>query len=404
MNVERLSFFYELFSLNYTMQYWQYTPGLELVQTTIEKNSYGYEIIHEAALHDVIGKAVEEKVRNPFLIEHPYGMEWLCEIEYAAFSPSVIHLYGAFFTTSDPQMFVRQKLQESGLFGSNRERMLEMMLTLPVIPSVILLSYGVMLHYTLTGEKISPFDIQIRSSHPTNEEMSFSTTIRTASSHAGVYEAEQMLLQMIRDGNLDYRKGLDRSMRLSSGVKADYKDPVRSAKNNNLTLLTLVTRAAIEGGLSPEISYSLNDYYADRCEKTRSVSQLFSLSSEMLDDFVSRVHETKIQKGISLAIQEACAYIHAHLNEDITIASLSSAAGYAEYYFSQKFKKETGQSVSEYLGKARIEQAKILLKNPGYSLTDIQEMIGMSSRSRFYALFKEYVGVSPTAYRNHNVL
>ena len=81
MSIERLSFFYELFSLNYNMQYWQYTPGLELVQTTIEKNSYGYEIINEAALHDVIGKAAEEKVRTPFLIEHPYGMEWLCEIE-----------------------------------------------------------------------------------------------------------------------------------------------------------------------------------------------------------------------------------------------------------------------------------------------------------------------------------
>ena len=82
--------------------------------------------------------------------------------------------------------------------------------------------------------------------------------------HRGVWTAEQALLKMFRDGNPDYKKALERSTSLSSGIKSDTGDSVRQQKNNLLVLLTLCSRASIEGGLNPSVAYTLNDLYAVR--------------------------------------------------------------------------------------------------------------------------------------------
>ena len=62
----------------------------------------------------------------------------------------------------------------------------------------------------------------------------------------------------IREGNPDYRRALGKSMTLSSGMKVELGDTLRANKNNLLVLLTLCSRAAIEGGLNPSTAYTLS--------------------------------------------------------------------------------------------------------------------------------------------------
>ena len=408
----KLSYFYEMIRCCYDIGNWVYSPQLVLEKASGEDPVYGSDLIKLLRLTDCFRARINEQLRSAFLVEAPFDLVFLCGILYEEESPRQIQLYGPVFTGSSSPLTLRKYLDDSGVFGSRRDQLYETWRKLPVLPFSTLTQYGQMLHYALTGTRIATLEIPIFLSSPLSPSKSnqaysddnpsqggFESSILKGS-HAGVWQAEQQLIRMIQEGNMGYMAALEQSMKLSSGVKADFKDPLRTAKNNVLTLITLVSRAAIMGGLSPELAYSLNDFYAERCEDSRSISAVMTLSSQLIEDYVTRVHERKISNGISREILESTTYISLHLSEPLNIPQLAAAAGYSDYYFSQKFKKEMGISVSEYIAKARIDLAKNLLKGTHQSLADIQESIGISSRSRFYELFKKYTGLSPAEYRS----
>ena len=68
-------------------------------------------------------------------------------------------------------------------------------------------------------------------------------------------------------------------------------------------------------------------------------------------------------------------------------------------YFSQLFKKETGCGFNDYLNSLRLENAKILLRQPFLKINEVADMAGYKSIAYFNRIFKKYVGVTPSEYR-----
>lgn len=396
---DRILFLHQLISSCYPMDLWEYDADLSPLSSTMNDPSFGAGFIRDLGLDQILREQMALGTRTPFLIEGVYDLVWLCGFEYEGADVVRTWVFGGLFTGSSSSMRLRQLLDSSNIFGSRREQVLKKLEDVPVIPYSIVLQYAQMLHRCLYDTQLSSQDVPIFSTARRSEENREKKDPSVKERHAGVWAAEQLLLKAIREGDMSYPLFLERSMKLSSGVKADFSDPVRSAKNNVLTLLTLVSRAAIEGGLSSELSYSLNDYYAERCEAARSISAIMSLASQLIEDYVSRVHDLRMSEGKSPEILSACDYIRLHLGEPLTISDLASRAGYSDYYFSQKFHKEMGVSVSEYIGEARISRAKDLLRDSGMTLSQIQEEVGFSTRSRFYELFRQKTGCSPAQYR-----
>ena len=174
------------------------------------------------------------------------------------------------------------------------------------------------------------------------------------------------------------------------------------SKNNLLVLLTLCSRAAIDGGLNPSIAYTLNDYYAGRIEECKTTADTTNLSREFLDDYVHRVRAAKETNSHSRQIQNICDYISLHIREPLSISLLSERLGYTEYYFSHKFKEVTGESVNAYIRRKKIEEAKLLLSGTRMSIQDISDELSFGSRSFFFSSFQKETGMSPTAYRGEH--
>lgn len=65
-------------------------------------------------------------------------------------------------------------------------------------------------------------------------------------------------------------------------------------------------------------------------------------------------------------------------------------------------KKETGDSVSAYIRRHKIEMSKNLLQYSEYSMIDIANRLSFSSQSHFIQQFREYVGMTPKKYRDLN--
>ena len=104
--------------------------------------------------------------------------------------------------------------------------------------------------------------------------------------------------------------------------------------------------------------------------------------------------------GDDAAFQRAVnAYIAQHMNEDISLEALSEALHFNPKYFSRKFKKVSGTTISSFLTVCRMEAASDLLRKTDLSLEDIAERTGYKTTQYFGRKFKETYGVTPGEYR-----
>ena len=71
-----------------------------------------------------------------------------------------------------------------------------------------------------------------------------------------------------------------------------------------------------------------------------------------------------------------------------------------ETYLSKLFKKETGQSVSEYIRDRKVEEAAALLRYSEKTSVEIATDLGFSSHSYFISIFKKVMGMTPKEYRD----
>lgn len=214
-----------------------------------------------------------------------------------------------------------------------------------------------------------------------------------------VWMAEQGLLQMVRTGDLNYKQALSVSMGISAGVPVRSDDALRQGKTSIIVFTSLVCRAAIEGGLSPEEAYALGDSYIQSAENAKTTDDLDPLALMMYDDFIQRVHKCRTNPNLSQQVQMCVDYIEMHLEEKIRAADLAKLVGYTEYYLTHKFKEETGLSVSDYAKFAKIERAKVLLKSTDQTVQDIAAALSFSTRNYFSRVFQEVTGLTPMEYR-----
>lgn len=210
---------------------------------------------------------------------------------------------------------------------------------------------------------------------------------------------EKNLSQCIIDGNkeklLQYLTVPDDGQ---YGILSD--NPIRNKKNLFICCVTIATRAAIDGGLEPEIAYTLSDSYIQNMEYLYDVNDLHNLENKMYCDFadnVLRANKLKYPKPI-ITCQN---YISNHLYQEISLSELAQFVGLSQKYLSSLFNKEVGITLSEYIQNKRIEESKHLLSSSNHSILDIATWLGFHDQSHFTRIFKKMTGTTPKKFRDN---
>jgi AraC-like DNA-binding protein len=99
------------------------------------------------------------------------------------------------------------------------------------------------------------------------------------------------------------------------------------------------------------------------------------------------------------SIWKAQAFIHTHVNEQLSLGRVSRAVNLCAQHFSEKFKEVTGSNFVQYVARARFEKSLSLLQNPELRITEAAFTAGFQSLSQFNRVFKGFAGQSPTQYR-----
>ena len=222
--------------------------------------------------------------------------------------------------------------------------------------------------------------------------------------HHNPYDQEMREFGSIENGDLiQLEKSLQEDYDGTIGTLA--KDPLRNLKNLGIVLVTLASRAAIRGGLSPEISFSLSDSYIQQIEECKDLALVAPLAHKAEFQNAEMVHEIKEkQKGIlkkqkNPRINKCKDFIFSHLHDRITLEDLAAEADCNPNYLSQLFKECEGISISGYILQEKINRAKNLLIYSDYSYIEIATYLGFSSQSHLGTQFKKHTGYTLRQYR-----
>lgn len=262
-------------------------------------------------------------------------------------------------------------------------------------------------NYVLNGEKLSLHDIAIFDSQQA-ELRNFMTqqTPRSYSVEQGqvpkiynTFELEQTIMNIVRKGDTAaLREWLKGAPAVDGGILAS--EQLRQLKNTFIVTATLVSRAAIRGGVDINDAFSLSDAFIQKCELMNAPDQIMNLQFYMVLEFTQRVERIRMGKQPSNLAIDVANYIQHHLSEPITAEDIAKELYLSRPYLSRKFIEETGMSLTDFILKEKTEEAKRLLRYSDKSLTAISNYLGFSSQSHFSRVFKKYASSTPGEYRD----
>ena len=370
---QKLAFFYELIGCGHALYHTVFDPSLQLKDTNCPFSQHIPALLNlnEDAPFFFSSLADEQL---PVVITGCSDLLWILDFEKEEGELLAFHLIGPVF------------LEDISVSA------------LPMFPINRWMDYGLMLHYSLCGQHLDSGSFHFvdrKTVSPETQEKQ-----QPISSH-GTWAMEQELLRLIEEGNLDYRKRAGRLVGRGQMVPLGAGDTLRHVKNAVIIFTSLCARAAIRGGLSPEVSYTLADRTINSVENAGSFEEVASINSRMQDDFVQRVHDCRYA-GVSPLFQKLFQYLDTHLENTPSIPDIADEMGYSVSYLAREFKKQTGQTMQQYLRQRRIELAKLALLSSNDSIQNICHHLGFSSQSYFTAEFRKAVGMTPTEYRQRN--
>ena len=225
-----------------------------------------------------------------------------------------------------------------------------------------------------------------------------SIKVDEAQSLHNTYDLEQLVMRIVRKGDTAaLKEWIAHAPAVRGGVLA--AEQLRQRKNTFIVIATLVSRAAIRGGMDVEDAFSYRDSYIQQCELLSSPAEIMNLQYRMISDYTGRVERLRLGKQPSKLTIDVANYIQHHMSEAITAEKMAEELFLNRSYLSRKFKEETGETLTDFILKEKTEEAKRLLCYSDKSLTAIGSYLGFSSASHFSRVFKAYVGSTPSEYR-----
>ena len=154
-----------------------------------------------------------------------------------------------------------------------------------------------------------------------------------------------------------------------------------------------------------EVYGSIEDIFKDgvipfekiiNCSTAAELFEMVKSTMEKISLCIGNLRNSQTRKVITKAFE----YINSHFNEDISLNDVANHIYMSPWYFSKLFKKESGETFSEFLLKTRIQNAKLFLKNNLELKTyEIAEKVGVSDARYFGQIFRKVTGMTPSEYR-----
>ncbi len=178
---------------------------------------------------------------------------------------------------------------------------------------------------------------------------------------------------------------------------AQFKE-MGSIKEDIVKILGVIEYFSVELGVPERQASIMTDYYIGRIKQCTTQVALEKIFSRAYGDYRKLCLESKYKRPKD-KIRICTEYIETHTESHYDMKLLAEQVGYNPSYLSQKFKKVTGMTITEYGLKCRLKEADVLLRHTDVPISEIAAILCFSSQSHFQKAFKKQYGMTPRSWR-----
>ncbi|MNF91052.1 HTH-type transcriptional activator RhaS [compost metagenome] len=110
--------------------------------------------------------------------------------------------------------------------------------------------------------------------------------------------------------------------------------------------------------------------------------------------------ELAVNLSSSKQISDMQIWVLNNLQSKISMEALAERCSMSVRNFRRQFHKETGQCPSEYIEKARLDKARIVLRDSDLPIKSVAYYCGFPSDDQMRTAFKKYLAITPKEYRD----
>ncbi|MCI8407345.1 MAG: helix-turn-helix domain-containing protein [Oscillospiraceae bacterium] len=163
-------------------------------------------------------------------------------------------------------------------------------------------------------------------------------------------------------------------------------------------LLTLLSRATIDAGADSAEIIWFNTECVKALRSCHTQDELGAWITGIMHRFINYTFDFSSLKH-SDTVYKVIEYIRANYSQKITLDEIARHVHFSKTYLSRIFKEETGENISAYINRIRIDKAKLLLADKGISLVEVASLVGFEDQSYFTKVFKALTGTPPKRYQ-----
>ncbi|NOU88392.1 response regulator [Paenibacillus sp. LMG 31460] len=131
----------------------------------------------------------------------------------------------------------------------------------------------------------------------------------------------------------------------------------------------------------------------------RSIHQLQDWATRVLQCFEADIEHERSDSRETMT-RQIRKFVEDHLSHDVSIQAIADHLYLHRVYVSKIFKLKTGETLSEYIHRIRMEKAINLLKSSDDMVYEIAAQLGYQRAHSFINVFKKHYGVTPQEYRD----
>lgn len=170
------------------------------------------------------------------MLSSSLNLSWCAAFEHLDGKLHRIHVIGPVFTSEPPLSEISNVLKSSRITDHWKPKFIAILQRVPVTSTSSLLQQLLMLHYCITNEKLLVSDIVFQHNKaPLSNEGS-----TVGRDRMNVYRAEQAMLRMVREGDLQYEEALGAVAMVSTGAHIMEGSALSKAKVSQIILLLCV--------------------------------------------------------------------------------------------------------------------------------------------------------------------
>jgi len=179
-----------------------------------------------------------------------------------------------------------------------------------------------------------------------------------------------------------------------------FKDKPASPNSVRLFLSELINHIFHQYSQIIDGAHELNhERYHFQVMNAATLTEACGIMERLLLDFIEQMKKY-VQRNAKILATQAQNFIQQNFDRKISLKDVAEHLNLSKHYLCSVFKKETGDNVSYYINKLRIEKAKMLLHNPERKSKEIFEEVGYSNQQYFSKVFKKMTGLTVLEYKD----